>query len=157
MCLLEASTTVPDILQDSGYVCCNSDPVTSYYVIYIEIIHVYFCIIFGGIAGKAQRDAASHGLDGIVSQEPVAARHALALLVGLARHNAIQLLEQHKELASLASGAASSYESSGTAYLIDKQDIDKQDSKFSTNNQMQAHCRLQQSWDCIFSPKSSQT
>ncbi len=93
-----------------------------------------------GIAGKSQRDAASRGLDGIVSQEPVAARHALALLVGLARHNAIQLLEQHKELASLVNGAASSYESSGTVYFLDIQD-----SNLSTDNQMQVHCRSQQS------------
>lgn len=55
-------------------------------------------------------------MDGILSQEPVVARHALALLVGLARHNATQLLEQHKELASLVNGAAVSYESSGMVH-----------------------------------------
>lgn len=45
------------------------------------------------------------------------ARHALALLVGLTRHNATQLLEQHKELASLVNGAAASYESSGRNHV----------------------------------------
>lgn len=53
-------------------------------------------------------------MDGIVSQEPTVARHAMALLVGLARHSGPQLLEQHKELASLVNGAAAAYESSGT-------------------------------------------
>ncbi|KAK9919131.1 hypothetical protein WJX75_009619 [Coccomyxa subellipsoidea] len=65
------------------------------------------------LRGKALRDASTRGMDGIISQEPVVARHALALLVGLTRHNATQLLEQHKELASLVNGAAASYESSG--------------------------------------------
>lgn len=65
-------------------------------------------------AGKALRDASTRGMDGIVSQEPTVARHAMALLVGLARHSGPQLLEQHKELASLVNGAAAAYESSGT-------------------------------------------
>jgi hypothetical protein len=63
--------------------------------------------------GKALREAGKRGLDGVVSQEAVVARHALALLVGLAMHNAGQLLEQHKELSGLISTAASFYESSG--------------------------------------------
>ena len=67
--------------------------------------------------GKALRDASTRGMDGIVSQEPTVARHAMALLVGLARQSGPQLLEQHKELANLVNGAAAAYESSGTVSL----------------------------------------
>lgn len=74
-------------------------------------------------AGKALRDASTRGMDGIVSQEPTVARHAMALLVGLARHSGPQLLEQHKELASLVNGAAAAYESSGMVTLKSLQQV----------------------------------
>ncbi|CAL8471398.1 g10940 [Coccomyxa elongata] len=82
------------------------------------------------LRGKALRDASTRGMDGIVSQEPTVARHAMALLVGLARHGGAQLLEQHKELASLVNGAAAAYESSGL--------VVGSDSKKSSPSKLQA-------------------
>lgn len=69
-------------------------------------------------AGKALRDASQRGLDGVVSQEATVARHALALLVGLATHNTAQLLEQHSDLPSLVSATANFYDTSGASHPL---------------------------------------
>ena len=49
-------------------------------------------------AGKALKEAATRGYDGVASTEPVVARHALALLLTQARHDAPRLLEAHPDL-----------------------------------------------------------
>ena len=64
-------------------------------------------------AGKALREAATKGMDGILSQEPTAARHALALAVHLAQHNAPQLLDAQKDLTTVVAATCSMYEASG--------------------------------------------
>ena len=64
-------------------------------------------------AGKALREASSKGMDGILSQEPTVARHALALALHLAQHNAPQLLESQKDLATVVAATCGVYESSG--------------------------------------------
>ena len=64
-------------------------------------------------AGKALREAATKGMDGILSQEPTAARHALALALHLAQHNAPQLLQAQKDLATVVAATCSVYEASG--------------------------------------------
>ncbi len=52
-------------------------------------------------------------MDGILSQEPTVARHALALALHLAQHNAPQLLESQKDLMSVVAATCSMYEASG--------------------------------------------
>ena len=69
------------------------------------------------IAGKALRDAATKGMDGILSQEPTVARHALALALYLAQHNAPQLLDAQKDLATVVAATCSTYEASGERCL----------------------------------------
>ncbi len=64
-------------------------------------------------AGKALREVATKGMDGILSQEPTVARHALALALHLAQHNAPQLLESQKDLTTVVAATCSMYEASG--------------------------------------------
>ena len=52
-------------------------------------------------------------MDGILSQEPTVARHALALALHLAQHNGPQLLESQKDLATVVAATCGVYESSG--------------------------------------------
>ena len=52
-------------------------------------------------------------MDGILSQEPTVARHALALALHLAQHNAPQLLESQKDLTTVVAATCSMYEASG--------------------------------------------
>jgi hypothetical protein len=68
-------------------------------------------------AGKALRDASSKGMDGILSQEPTVARHALALALHLAQHNAPQLLDSQKDLATVIAATCVAYESSGQPHI----------------------------------------
>ena len=52
-------------------------------------------------------------MDGILSQEPTVARHALAVALHLAQHNAPQLLDTQKDLATVVAATCGMYEASG--------------------------------------------
>lgn len=52
-------------------------------------------------------------MDGILSQEPTVARHALALALHLAQHNSPQLLEAQKDLTTVVAATCGVYEASG--------------------------------------------
>ena len=59
------------------------------------------------------REIATKGMDGILSQEPTVARHALAVALHLAQHNAPQLLDTQKDLATVVAATCGMYEVSG--------------------------------------------